>query len=318
MPRFKVLITPQAMFQRRPEVEAAFGADYELDFAGAPLSDRAKLLERLRDADAAVLGVEKIDAGVLAAAPSVRVLSRFGTGYDSIDLAAAKAKGVRVAATAARLAQGGVARHALALAFAVAHNLKASSSAMAAGRWERVPNRAPGVFGVLGLGGSGALAAQGAQALGWKVAFWNRSPKPEGAGRGWRACATPEELLDVADVVSLHMAGGKDAEGFLDAARLARLKGKILVNTARGALVDEEALLRLLDAGAIAGAGLDVFRSEPVKDLSARLAAHPRVLATPHVASFDPETVLATSLASAENVRCVLEGRPEKAERLVA
>lgn len=318
MPLFKVLITPQAMFQRRPEVEAAFGAGYELDFTGAPVHDRAKLLERLKDADGAVLGVEKIDAEVLAAAPKVRVLSRFGTGYDSIDLAAAKASGVRVAATAARLAQGAVARHAIALALAVAHNLKGASASLGAGRWERVANRSAGVFGVLGLGGSGALAAAAAEALGCKVAYWSRSPKPESAAKGWRACATVEDLLDASDIVSVHMAGGKELDGFLGAERLGRLKGKILVNTARGAVVDEEALLRLLVDGTIAGAGLDVFRAEPVKELSARLAAHPRVVATPHVASFDADTVLATSLAASENVRCVLEGRPEKAERLVA
>lgn len=318
MPRFKVVITPQAMFQRRPEVEAAFGADYALDFTGAPVHDRAKLLERLKDADGAVLGVEKIDAEVLAAAPKVRVLSRFGTGYDSIDLSAAKAKGVRVAATAAALAQGAVARHAVALALAVSHNLKAAAASLGEGRWERAANRPAGVFGVLGLGGSGTLAARAAQALGFKIAYWSRSPKPEAGRSGWRACAAPEELLDVSDIVSVHMAGGKELDGFLGAERLGRLKGKVLVNTARGSIVDEEALLRLLDDGTIAGAGLDVFRIEPVKDLSARLAAHPKVVATPHVASFDAETVLATSLASAENVRCVLEGRPEKADRLVA
>jgi D-3-phosphoglycerate dehydrogenase len=318
MPRFKILITPQAMFSRRSEVEAAFGPDYTLDFTGAPVHDRAKLHDRLKDADGVVLGVEKIDAETLAAAPKVRVLSRFGTGYDSIDLAAAKECGVRVAATSARLAQAGVARHVIALALAVAHNLKPAGAALASGRWERLANRSAGVFGVLGLGGSGTLAAAAAQALGWRVAYWSRSPKPEAAARGWTACPTPEALLDAADVVSVHMAGGKDLDGFLGAERLARLRGKILVNTARGALVNEEALLRLLDDGTIAGAGLDVFRAEPVKELSARLAAHPRVVATPHVASFDADTVLATSIASAENVRCVLEGRPEKADRLVA
>lgn len=318
MARFNILITPQAMFQRRAEVEAAFGADYALDFTGAPVHDRAKLLERLRDADGAVLGVEKIDGEVLSAAPKVRVLSRFGTGYDSIDLAAAKARGVRVTATAARLAQGAVARHAVALALAVAHNLKAASASLGAGRWERLANRPPRVFGVLGLGGSGALAAQAAQALGFRVAYWSRSAKPEAAAKGWEVCPTPDALLAAADIVSVHMAGGKELDGFLGAERLALLKGKILVNTARGIIVDEEALLRLLDDGTIAGAGLDVFRAEPVKDLSARLAAHPRVVATPHIASFDADTVLATSLACADNVRCVLEGRPEKAERLVA
>ena len=318
MPRFKVLITPQAMAQRRPEVEAAFGSDYTLHFTGAPVHDRAKLLELLKDSDGAVLGVEKIDADILAAAPKLRVLSRFGTGYDSIDLVAAKAKNVRVAATTAKLAQAAVARHAIVLALAVAHNLKAAAASIGAGRWERVANRPAGTFGVLGLGGSGALAAAAAQALGLKVAYWSRSPKPEAAAKGWRACATPEALLDASDIVSVHMAGGKELDGFLGAERLGRLKGKILINTARGAIVDEEALLRLLDDGTIFGAGLDVFRSEPVKELSARLAAHPRVVATPHVASFDADTVLATSLASAKNVRCVLEGRPQQAERLVA
>ena len=320
MALFSVLVTPQAMFQRRSELEEFFGKGYVVEYSGAPINDRAKLKERLADKDAAVLGVEKIDAEILAAAPNVKVLSRFGTGYDSIDTAAAKAKGVRVAATPARLAHQAVAHHAIALTSALAHNLKSSSVALAQGRWERQVNLplAGRTFGVLGLGGSGAVAATLARGLGMKVAYWSRGPKPEGQRQGWTACATPEALFEASDFVSVHMAGGKDVENFLDAGRLALLKGKFLINTARGSLIDEAALFSLLESGAIRGAGLDVFKNEPVKDLSARLAALPNVIATPHVASFDPESVLATARAAIDNVRSVLEGRPAQAENLVA
>src|SRR5438105_5112880 len=187
MASFSVLVTPQAMFLRRADVEELFGDGYSIEFSGAPLNDRATLKERLADKDAAVLGVERIDAEVLAAAPGVKVLSRFGTGYDSIDTAAAKASGVRVTATPARLAHDAVARHAIALALGLAHNLKASAGALSQGRWERQPNTplAGRLFGVLGLGGSGTAAAALAQSLGMKVAFWSRGPKPAARDRGW-------------------------------------------------------------------------------------------------------------------------------------
>lgn len=320
MDRFSVLVTPQAMFQRRLEVEAFFGDRYVVEFSGAPLSDRAQLKDQLADKDAAVLGVEKIDAEVLAVAPRVKVLSRFGTGYDSIDTAAAKASGVRVTATPARLAHNAVARHAIALAWGLAHNLKSSSIALSQGRWERQVNvpLAGRTFGVLGLGGSGTAAATLAQAVGMKVAYWSRRAKPEARRHGWLCCATPEALLDTADFVSVHIAGGADVENFLDARRLGLLKGKFLISTARGSLVDEGALISLLESGTIRGAGLDVFKNEPVRDLSARLAALPNVIATPHVGSFDAESVLATARAAVENVRAVLEGRSDQAETLVA
>lgn len=320
MSRFSVLVTPQAMFLRRAEVEELFGDAYSIEFSGAPLSERVQLKERLADNDAAVLGVEKIDAEILAAAPRVKVLSRFGTGYDSIDTIAAKVSGVRVTVTPARLAHDAVARHAIALAWGLAHNLKSSSVSLSQGRWERQPNvpLAGRTFGVLGLGGSGIATATLAQSLDMKVAYWSRRPKAEGQQQGWRSCVTPEDLLETSDFVSVHMAGGKDVENFLDAGRLALLKGKFLINTARGSLVDEVALIALLESGTIRGAGLDVFKSEPVKDVSARLAALPNVIATPHVASFDPESVLATAKAAVRNVQAVLEGRLDQVENLVA
>lgn len=320
MAPFSVLVTPQAMFQRRAEVEDFFGDGYVIEFSGAPINDQAKLKERLADKDAAVLGVEKIDSGILAAAPNIKILSRFGTGYDSIDTTAAKTRGVRVAATPARLAHQAVARHAIALTLALAHNIKSSSTAMTQGRWERQANLslAGKTFGVLGLGGSGVATAMLAQRLGMRIAYWNRGPKPEGERQGWSVYATPEALFEASDIVSIHMAGGSDVENFLNADRLALLKGKFLINTARGSLIDEAALFSLLEAGVIRGAGLDVFKNEPIKDLSARLAALPNVIATPHVASFDAESVLATARAAVANVRAVLEGRLDQAENLVA
>lgn len=316
---YRILVTPEALGRDRQCVLDALGNNHILEFTGGQISDRQQLVERLQGKHAAILGVERIDGDVMDACPSVRLLSRFGTGYDSIDSAAAQARGIRVAVTP-NLSSAAVAHHTMALILALLHNLRPSAVSLGAGQWQRRVNRtsADAVIGIAGFGSIGSEVANLACTLGFQVGYWARSEKPDVAAAGYQFHPTIDALIGACDVVSLHLKGAPELEGLIGASRLSAMSGKFLVNTARGSLVDEAALLNALDAGELEGAALDVFVREPVAELSARLAAHPKVVATPHVASFDSGTIRAMGGAAAMNIKHFVEGKLDLVRTFVA
>ncbi len=217
-------------------------------------------------ADAAVVlnGHTKMDDALLARAPLLRSIVFLGTGAASyVDLAAADRRGIRVR-TIRGYGDRTVAEHAFALLLAAARNIAAMDRNMRAGQWavsEGIELRGR-TLGLIGLGGVGSEMARIGASFGMHVIAWNRSGIP--AGVPARSVAL-EELLGASDAVSLHLALVPETNGLLDGLRLALLKpGVVLVNTARGALIDEAALIAALRSGAIGHAALDVFSSEPL------------------------------------------------------
>jgi D-3-phosphoglycerate dehydrogenase / 2-oxoglutarate reductase len=210
-----------------------------------------------------------------------------GTGASSyMDIAALKDLGITVH-TYRGYGDTAVAEHAVALMFACCRAIALSDRKIRAGTWE--PLEGVELFGktlgVIGLGGIGREVARIGAGIGMKVIGWNRTPRPE--------AGVPEvpidDLLARADVVSLNLSLTDETRGFLDAARVARIKpGAILVNTARGALVDETALIDALVSGRIGRAGLDVFHAEPLKP-DHPLARMDNVTLSPHAAFRTPE-----------------------------
>jgi D-3-phosphoglycerate dehydrogenase len=187
-----------------------------------------------------------------------------GTGASSyMDVPALKALGITVH-TIKGYGDTAVAEHAVALMFACARSLARMDRAVRGGTWEPLEGvqLAGKTLGLIGLGGIGTEVARIARGIGMEVIGWNRSPRPE-AGVPLIGL---DELLRRADVISLHLALTDETRGLIDAARLARVKpGVILVNTARGALVDEAALIEALRSGRVRHAGLDVFHAEPLR-----------------------------------------------------
>jgi len=187
-----------------------------------------------------------------------------GTGASSyMDVPALNSLGITVH-TIKGYGDTAVAEHAIALMFACCRELARMDRAVRAGVWEPLESmQLKGkTLGLIGLGGIGAEVARIAHGIGMEVIAWNRSPRPE-AGIPMVAL---DELLARADVITLHLALTEDTRGLIDAARLARMKpGVILVNTARGALVEEAALVKALRTGHVRHAGLDVFHAEPLQ-----------------------------------------------------
>lgn len=301
-------VIPQPIHPVGPELLRAAG----IEVCMAP--DAALLAAELQRADAAIvrdgLSEQEVDS-----APRLAVIANHGTGTDKIAVERAHALGIPVTylPDANVLA---VAEHAFTLMLAAAHNVVAADAATRRGNWRfkyegRMVSLYGKTLGIVGYGRTGRLLGEmAARGLGMRVLVWSPSADPAAIAQGdARAVPTLAQLLAEADVVSLHRPLRADTRHTLDAAHLALMKpGAIVVNTSRGGLIDEAALVEALVAGRLAGAGLDVFEREPLAP-DAAIAALPNVVLTPHVAGSSQEALEATARRCAQQVIDALAGR---------
>lgn len=248
---------------------------------------------------------------VFAACPRLQMVSIWGTGTDNIDLDAAGRRGVTVTNTPGVNALA-VAEHALALMLAVARKIPRIDHEMRGGAWPRemLTQLLGKTLGVFGTGTIGARVATLGRALGMPVLAWSaRGDEAHVRDLGARP-ADKDDILRTADVISLNLRLAPDTRGFVGRREFAQMKRTaILVNTARGALVDREALLNALTTGKIAAAGLDVFHDEPLK-AGDPLLALPNVVLSPHNAGQTPEVLRDGLLRAVENVERWMKGEP--------
>jgi len=260
----------------------------------------------LADADALIVrSATRVTDELLAQAPRLRIVGRAGVGVDNIDLEAATHRGILVVNTPGSSATS-VAEHTLAWMLAMARSVPQLNAAMHAGRWEK--SGAAGAelrgktLGLVGLGRVGGEVARRAKALEMRVLAHDPYLNAERAAE-WGVQLMPlAEMLGQADYVSLHTALSPATEGLINQATLAQMKrGARLINTARGELVDEAALVEALGSGHLAGAGLDVFAIEPPGN--SPLMALPNVIATPHVAGSTAEAQEEVGVQIAQQIR---------------
>ena len=295
---------------RTSAVWAALQAGAELAyFETLPFSEEV-LAERMMHADAAlnIRASSKFTARVFQACPKLRILSVWGTGTDHVDLEAAARFGVTVTNTPGVSAVS-IAEHAMALLFAVARRIPEMDRLTRTGAWERgrfIELRGK-TCGVIGYGAIGREFARLAAGIGMKVMMWTMHPKRY-PGVGFTDL---REIYTTSDVISLHLRLSAETEGMIGPEQFAMMKpGAILINTARGAIVQEMPLVGALTTHQIAGAGLDVFASEPI------YRAHPlnalgNVVLTPHCAGATPEALEAGLAMAVENIWAFLRGAPE-------
>jgi D-3-phosphoglycerate dehydrogenase len=273
------------------------------------------LRREIADARALITRDAAVDAELIAAAGQLAVIGVHGVGVDPIAVDAATSRGIAVCNTPGANARS-VAEHALALTLHLAKAIGGGDRAVRAGDTTfkyraRLVELEGATFGVVGFGDIGRATARLARALGMTVIAWSRRrPDADFAAEGVRRVADIGTLLAESDVVSLHLPAVAATRGLIGRAEFARMKpGAFLINTARGALVDEAALAEALQRGVIAGAGLDVFASEPLPTTSP-LRELDTVVMTPHVAGSTEAALRRTAVAVAEAVIAVLEGRP--------
>ena len=304
----KILVTPRSVTKNgHPSLDALKDAGFEVVFSKPGcFPTEEELLELLPGCVGYLAGVETISANVLDSAPDLRVISRNGTGTDGIDLAAAQRNGIEVCR-----AQGANARGVAELTFghilSSVRSVPFSDSMLKQGQWIRrkgieLDGR---TLGLVGCGKIGQLVAGFALAFGMKVKAYDPYPAEGFEPVGEFEYCTLDELLQDADIISLHCPANEDGTPLIDEAALGLMKdGVYIVNTARGSLVDDDALLETLQSRKVAGATVDAFESEPPEDW--RLVNDPRVTATPHTGGFTEESVARAMAAAVENILSVL------------
>ncbi len=279
----------------------------EVVYAGkAPTEDDLIALCRRHDPVAIIVRYGKVGAAVMDAAPSLKVISKHGSGTDTIDKVAAKARGIEVVAAVGANAAA-VAEQALALMLACAKSVVPLDARMHAGHWDKATHKSLELggrtVGVVGLGAIGQRFARMAHAMDMRVIGFDPFAKnlPD-----YIQSADLATIWREADVVSLHCPLTDENRGMLNAETLAQCKrGVIVVNTARGGLIDEAALLAAVRSGQVAGAGLDSFAVEPMT------AGHPfqgqeRIVLSPHIGGVTSDAYINMGVAAAKNLLAVL------------
>ncbi|ARC57348.1 D-3-phosphoglycerate dehydrogenase [Frondihabitans sp. 762G35] len=292
-----------------PATVDALGPDFDVRTVDG--TDRPALLSALADADAILVrSATKVDAEAIAAAPALKVVARAGVGLDNVDIKAATNAGVMVVnaptsniISAAELTVG----HILSLA----RHIPAAHASLADGQWKRSKYTGVELYektvGIIGLGRIGALITARLQAFGMNVMAYDPYVTPARAAQLGVQLLTLDELLATSDFVTIHMPKTPETTGMISTAQLALMKPtSYVVNVARGGLIDEEALFEALTNDVIAGAGLDVFVSEPPTNTA--LLALDNVVVTPHLGASTDEAQEKAGVSVARSVRLALGG----------
>ncbi|AMB59964.1 phosphoglycerate dehydrogenase [Microterricola viridarii] len=276
------------------------------DLAVLPTAERAQLLAGSR---AIIAGTMPLTAADLSAAERLEIVVRTGVGYDSVDVATATARNIPVCITAGANRQA-VAEHVFALMLATARRVPENIQNLANGSWQQLTGRElrGATLGILGLGSIGKAVAGIAAGFGMEIVAYDPYFDEDFAAANGIRRAELDEVLAQADVVTLHLFLDDSTRNLINADRLRTMKSdSILINTARGGIVDEDALVDAVRNGVIGGAALDVFATEPLPQDSPLLHT-PGILATTHVAGATREARGTSGLMAAANVIDVLGG----------
>ncbi|MEI4488871.1 phosphoglycerate dehydrogenase [Frigidibacter sp. MR17.14] len=304
----RILITPRSLTSDPPPaLDRLRHAGHEIIFSTpgrTPGED--ELIRLVPGIDGWLAGVERVTPGVIAAADRLRVISRNGTGTDSLPMAEIEARGIRVVRAIGANAAG-VAELAIGLILAACRHLPDEAMGLRAGGWPRLKGREieGATVGIVGMGAIGRRVARVMAEMGAEVIAHDPFRPELGPLADRVRYEAFETLLDRAEIVSLHCPMPQDGRALLDAAALDRMvAGAILVNTARAALVDERALVAALGSGRIATYGTDVFDTEPPRP--GGLAEHPRVIATSHIGGLTDASVRRATEVAVDNLLVAL------------
>jgi phosphoglycerate dehydrogenase-like enzyme len=293
----------------------------EVTIYTAPHRSLDEVVERIKHAEIVVANRERtpLRAEVLDRAPRLRLIAQTGMRGAHLDVPAATERGILIAGTggarstpSARFPAASTVELTVGLMIAAARRIPFGDAEVRAGRWSQFVGRelAGRKLGIVGLGRIGSRVARICQAIGMEVSAWSPNLTPERAAASGVTARSLDELIGEVDVLSIHLQLTPMSRGLIDRERLARLKpSALLVNTARGPIVDEEALVEMLREGRLWGAALDVFSREPLPP-GHPLLTLPNVVLTPHVGWVAQDSYEAFIEGVVENVEAYLDGRP--------
>ena len=310
MARFLIALTDSPFPSLDPAKAALSRIDYELRTAKSPSPE--DILAVAKDADAILVTYAKLTRELLMQLTRCKAIGRFGLGVDNIDLVAAGEKGIQVNYVPDYCIHE-VSDHALALLLALARKVPQSNKLVQSGRWEVPPltpmHRLSGrVLGLVGFGNIPRMLAPKAKALGLKVVAYDPFAKAELFKDAGVESVSFDQLLAMSDFVSVHAPLMAETRGLMNAAAFGKMKkGAMIINTARGPLIDEAALLAALDSGQLGGGALDVISTEPMPKDSPLLGRDNLIL-TPHTAFYSVEALSELQTKCASDVARVLSG----------
>jgi D-3-phosphoglycerate dehydrogenase / 2-oxoglutarate reductase len=312
MTRPIIAVTDSVFPSLDPAMKALARVDPEMRMSKSTGAD--DILSVARDADAILVTYAKLPAELLAQLTRCKAIGRFGLGVDNIDVPAAAARGIVVTYVPDYCMQE-VSDHAMALLLALARKVPFSNTLVQAGRWE-MPAVAPlrrlegQVLGLIGFGNIPRAVAPKAKAFGLKVVAYDPYASKEVFAAAGVDSVSFDDLLARSDFISVHAPLLPATRGLVNAAAFAKMKkGALIVNTARGPLIDEPALVAALKAGQIGGAALDVVATEPLPKNSP-LICHDDIILSPHTAFYSEEALVELQTKCASDVARVLSGEP--------
>ncbi|MCL2472564.1 MAG: phosphoglycerate dehydrogenase [Treponema sp.] len=308
----KIAVTPvffkQDTGKNALEMLRSFSDDIIFGSHGNPLSED-ELIPFLSGCDGYIADLDFVTRKVIENTPGLKVISRFGVGYDRIDVKAAREKGIAVCNTPGANSNA-VADLAFALLLGVTRKIPSLDSATRKGQWPR----STGVelygktIGILGLGAIGRAVAKRASGFSMKIMAYDPFIDREYAAANKIIAASFEEVIREADFISLHLPYSEKARYIISGKAMRNMKkGAVIINTARGGLIDETAACELLESGHLGGLGLDVFDTEPPG--SSALFKLDNVVVTPHIGAYTSEAIAGMAELSVKNLVEVLSGK---------
>ncbi|MBC7083590.1 MAG: phosphoglycerate dehydrogenase [Firmicutes bacterium] len=274
---------------------------------GRPFTEE-ELRTLIKDVDGIIVGLDAISREVIAAAEKLKVISKYGVGVDNIDLEAARAKGIIVTYTPSSNSEA-VADLTMGLLLAAARRIPSADRAVRSGDWRKVVGLAvwKKTIGVVGVGRIGRGVVKRASGFNMKILCCDKVMDSDFAARYGAEYVSLDFLLQQSDFVTLHVPLTDETRGLIGEKELSQMKRTaILINTARGEVVDEDALYQALVGGRIAGAALDVFRNEP--PIGSRLLELDNVILTPHIGAHTDEAITEMGCKAVRNLMAVLNG----------
>lgn len=308
----KILVTPTSLQpgsqSKALEVLQSYSDDLVFNPAGRPLTED-ELIPLLKDCDGYIAGLDFVTEKVISSCSRLKVISRYGAGYDRVDIQAAKKKGILVTNTPGVNAEA-VGELAMALILSAARKVTHLNETTRGGEWLR----STGVelkdktIGIMGLGSIGKVVARCAKGFEMNVAAYDPYINEAYCKEHKIQVCTFDELLEISDIISLHLPLLDTTRHLIGKDAFSKMKpNAILVNTSRGGIVDEDAACDALKSGHLGGLGLDAFEVEPPRNTS--LFEFPNVVATPHTGAHTKEATSQMAAASVQNLIDVLEGK---------
>ena len=312
----KILITPQGfeVFGNK-QLRTLFGKGYDIEFVGGQIEDKKELISKLKKVDGCIIGAEKIDKEVFDLCPNLKILSRFGIGYNSIDVKEANLHNVMLTIVQ-DMNPLAVARHCLSLLLALTNNIIQQNKYTKNGKWIRHYNLSPedNKIGLIGLGPIGFEFGKLCKSIGYDVNYYSREDKNK---TEFNYIDSIDKLIDDSDIISLHLKSVSKTKNIINKNRIDMMKDKYFLNTARGDLVDEYYLYQSLLNKKLLGAGLDVFKNEPASGISEQIQKLDNVVSTCHISSYDYFSVNNVGLQAIKNIKSFFDGDFKNINKIV-